>query len=258
MSRQAALGDISPLDEKKASIELALAKTALSRSQRELDMARIELSSSWGSLQPTFHQVEYAGNIATRLPAEKQLWEMLQKHPRIEMSRRAVEKLQASLLLAKSESWPDLELEGGVTYFNESNDYAYFMGISIPIPLFNRNQGGVDEASANFLRGKKEHESAALAMRRELVSLLGSLEVTRSELQAAQQDILPAARETYEALITAYKAGEKEYLELLDAQRTLIDVRHGKLLLETEYHELLADLEALVGVDISLLPGQDI
>jgi cobalt-zinc-cadmium efflux system outer membrane protein len=250
IARQIALGDISPLDERKAAVELALAKAAFARAKRELDMARIELASSWGSSQVHFGQVDFVDRKIQTLPKEEDLWQAVQNHPELEISRIQVERLKASLALAKAEAIPDLEVEGGVKYFNESNDHAYFLGFSIPIPIFDRNKGGIGEASENIQVGKKELDSSSLNKRRELAVLLERLQIIDSELGATETTIIPAAQEAYEALKKAYQAGANDYLELLDSQRTLLEVRRNNLLLEMEYHELIADLEAIVGKDI--------
>lgn len=250
ITRQIALGDISPLNERKAAVELALAKAALARAKRELDMARIELASSWGSREVHLEQVEFVDRKIQPFPKEADLWQAAQAHPELEIGRIQVERLKASLALAKAEAIPDLEVEGGVKYFNESNDHAYFLGFSIPIPIFNRNKGGIREASENIQVGKKELDSSSLSKRRELAVLLERLQIIDSELGTTETTIIPAAQKAYEALKKAYQAGENDYLELLDSQRTLLEVRRNNLLLEMEHHELIADLEAIVGKNI--------
>jgi len=250
ITRQIALGDISPLDERKATVELALAKAALARAKRELDMARIELASSWGSREVHFDQVEFVDLIIRPLPKEADLWQAVQGHPEMEINRIQVERLKASLVLAKADAIPDLEVEGGVKYFNESNDHAYFLGFSIPIPVFDRNKGGIREASENIQVGKKELDGSSVRMRTELAVLLERLQIIDAELGTTETTIIPAAQEAYEALKKAYQAGEKDYLELLDSQRTLLEVRRRNLLLEMKHHELIADLEAIVGKDL--------
>ncbi|OKY76500.1 MAG: hypothetical protein BM485_04525 [Desulfobulbaceae bacterium DB1] len=245
--RQIALGDIPPLDERKATVELALAKSALARAARELAVARIELASSWGSREVHFDQVEPVGRAIQPLPTEDELWRAAQGHPEMEINRIRVERFKASLALAQAKAVPDLEIEGGVKYFNESSDHAYFIGFSIPIPVFDRNQGGIREASEHIRAGKKELDGTANRLRAELAVLRERLQIITAELETTATTILPAAQEAYEALAKAYQAGEKDYLELLDSQRTLIEVKRQNLLLQTEHQELLADLEAITG-----------
>lgn len=250
ITRKISLGDISPLDERKATVELALAKASWARAKRELQVARIELASIWGSREVQFDQVEFVDQKKRPFPKEADLWQAVQGHPEMEINRMQVERLKTSLALSKANAIPDLEVEGGVKYFNESNDHAYFLGISIPIPVFDRNKGGIREALENIAVGKKELDSSSVRLRTELAVLLEQLQVIDTEMTTTDETIIPAAQEAYEALKKAYQAGEKDYLELLDSQRTLLDVRRGKLLLEMEHHELVADLEALAGKEL--------
>ena len=250
ISRQITLGDISPLDERKAVVELALAKSSLARAQRELKMARIELASSWGSIEVLFDQIVFSDSEIRLLPKEDDLWQEVQRNPEMEIKRINIERLEASLELAKADAIPDLEVEGGVKYFNESDDHAYFLGFSLPIPVFDRNKGGIREATENILAGKKELDSLSVRLRTELTVLLEQLQIIDAELDTMETTIIPAAQEAYEALKKAYQAGEKEYLELLDSQRTLLDVRRSSLHLEMKHYELIAGLEELIGKDL--------
>jgi len=250
ISRQIALGDISPLDEKKARVELALAKTALARAKRELEMSRIELASSWGSRDVHFDQIECVDLEIRPLPNETDLWQAVQGHPEIEIKRIQLERSKASLALAKADAIPDLEVEGGIKYSNEANDHSYFVGFSMPIPVFDRNKGGILEASENIKVGKKELESSSVRMQTELAVLLEHLHIIDAELGTTKTTIIPAAQEAYEAMKKAYQEGEKDYLELLDSQRTLLEVRRRNLLLQMEHHELIADLERIAGKDL--------
>ncbi|MFH1217284.1 MAG: TolC family protein [Pseudomonadota bacterium] len=250
ISRQIALGDISPLDERKTTVELALAKSTLARAKRELEMARIELASSWGSREVYFDQVEFSDQTIQLLPEEDELWQTAQGHPEMKIKQMQIEQLKASLDLAKADAVPDLEVEGGVKYFNESNDHAYFLGFSIPIPIFDRNKGGIREAAENIHKGKKELAGASSRMRTELAVLLERLQIIVEESDTTETTIIPAAHEAYEALKKAYEAGEKDYLELLDSQRILIEVQRQNLLLKTEHHDLIADLEAITAKDL--------
>jgi cobalt-zinc-cadmium efflux system outer membrane protein len=252
ISRLVSVGEISPLDAKKAAMEQALARMALARSQRELEAARVDLAATWGSHQPRFEGVEppETSSDSVQSFSEEDLWALARDNPLIRKDRIRIDRLKSAWELAKAEAWPDLEVEGGVKEFNESGDQAYFLGISIPVPFFNRNRGGIIEARGNLHKGESELDSTMLSVRAELQSLLSRLEILDSELARGRETILPLAEETYSALQRAYRAGEKGHLELLDAQRMLLEVRRDFLQLETERHDLLADLETLVGRDL--------
>ena len=62
-----------------------------------------------------------------------------------------------------------------------------------------------------------------------------------------QKTVLPAAENTFSAVQTAYQVGEQDYLELLDAQRTLLQIRRDRLELLSELLEQKTELEGITG-----------
>lgn len=250
IEKQVALGEISPIDGQRAAIELALGQAALSRARRELQTARLDLASSWGSATPLFTDVKHINTAKLPKGDKDSLWQAMLSSPFMEINRRLINQREASLNLAEALAYPDIEIEGGIKYFNESNDHTYFLGMSIPIPLFDRNQGGIQEARQNIHTAKKQEQSHSLRMRTELANLLQRIIGVDTELETVRETVLPAAEQIYSSLSMAYQEGEKDYLELLDAQRTLLDVRRDNHLLEFEHHELIAELEEMTGMPL--------
>jgi len=162
-----------------------------------------------------------------------------------------LERSEAALNLARSEAVPDLTLSAGVRNFQETDDNAFVVGVSIPIPFFNRNQGGVSEARARVDKAQSEQRAAKVGLVTGLSDTWQSLSAAYTEAVGLRDEILPSAQSTYESTELGYREGKLDFLQMLDAQRTLFTVKRQYLLALGSYHLASTDMERLVGVPLS-------
>ncbi len=243
--KRVASGEVSPLDETKVMVQVASSGIAVKRTKRELDAAKYVLASSWADDIPKFSEVWADYQTIITVPTENELLEILSSTPAYGILEKNVALSSASLDLARAEAWMDLEVGGGIQHFNESNDHAWFLGLSIPIPLFDRNKGRIEETRQ--MRGKaiKDQEAGLIALKTSLLETAKRLNSAQDAFLTMQNTVMPAAKKAFISVRKAYKAGEQDYLELLEAQRTLLDTRHEQLALFAELQELIAELDGL-------------
>lgn len=243
-------GEISPLLEDRAAVELATAETLHLRAEQLLEKCRLELAATWNSFSPEFTSVQGDFTEISKIPPLNILLDFLEDHP---IARRwKAEKLhsQAELALAKSHIWPDLELGGGYQKFQENQQHAYYVEMSIPIPLFNRNQGGIKAARTGTKIAEKKEQYALLLLKNRTAEVFRDLTAVKAELEALNNTLVPAARRAYEAVSEAFRLGEEEYISVIDSQRLLLDSNHRQAELTTSYFELKAELEGLTGTPL--------
>lgn len=239
VSKRVKIGDTSPMDLARSQVELASAKIELEQTRKKLDSARYALAESWGSKSPVFSTVSGQYQPAFSY-TEKELQEALEHSPAWLLLEEKFSRADAALDLEKAQSTPNIELEGGIQNFNETNDHAFFLGLSIPLPVFDRNQGGVAEAKAMVLKAQHQKKAGFLALSSELKEAWRNLVSTQKAVQSLEMEVIPVAQNAYEAISKAYKAGEVDILALLDAQRIWIETRktHLDLLQQQEYSRI--------------------
>lgn len=239
-------GDTSPLDLARSQIELASAKIELQQTRMALEAARHLLAQSWGSVEPLFATVsaQYQSNP---MITEQDLQQALERSPAWRLLDAQCTLAAASLDLAEAHRIHNIEVEAGVQRFNESDDHAFFLGISVPLPLSDKNQGGIAEARATKLQAQAEKEAGFLVLRGELQQAWRSLTATRQAVQSLETEVLPAAHSAYESSSKAYMAGEVDILSLLDAQRIWVETRKTRLDLLHEQENSRIELHRLVG-----------
>jgi len=168
------------------------------------------------------------------------------QNPDIARLKTEVEQREAALEIAKADRIPDITLGAGIKYLNESDDETYLMALSLPLPLLNRNQGGVLEASYNISRAKEEAAASEVKVATALHETYQNLLSAFDEVTTLRNIVLPGAQTSFNAAREGYREGKFSYLIVLDAQRTLIETQQEYVNALVDYHTSKSSLERLV------------
>ncbi len=240
-------GAISPIEETRARVALALAEAESERAAREVRDALVALSAAMGERTPSFEGIK--GELADDafLPEMADLESRLKDHP--EFRKRESEKAvrEASLASAKSSAFPDITVRAGYRYFAEDSLHAFVFGASLPVPVFDANQGAIREAQAAISKAREEERAEEARLRRELARAHSNLSGANKEARLLREGALAGAQDAYEAVREGYNLGKFRYLDLLDAGRTLVETR-------LRYIDSLVRLN-LARVEIEFLAG---
>ncbi len=253
VSKRVEAGATAPLEKTRASVVVSTSRIELQRAQRRLWAARISLASTWGNASPRFKSV--AGDLETigEIPPVESLVELISQNP--DIARWAVEitRRRAEVALAKAQGTPDVAVGVGARHFSETSDDAMVVGLSLPLPIFDRNQGGILEARFNAAKARQQQRAAEVRVGAALGSAYQELASSRAEAVVLRDDALPAATEAYQAIRLAFDQGNLGFLDVLDAERTLIGLRRQYLDSLTAYHGSVADIEGLIGQSLDSL-----
>lgn len=245
VSERVQAGKVSPLEETKARVTLAAARIDVERARRELQAARMTLAAAWGGRSPRFTRAAGRFEAVSDLPSLEALEASLKGNPEVRLKRKEVERRRASVDLEEARRIPDPTLTAGVRHYAEGDSNAFLIGLSIPFPLFNRNQGGVAEARHALAKALAEEEAARTAVHTGLERAYRRLSAAHVEVRALETEILPAARTAFQAAREGYRQGKFGYLQVLDAQRTLVQVQGRHIEALAAYHRTAVEIERL-------------
>jgi cobalt-zinc-cadmium efflux system outer membrane protein len=240
-------GKVSPVEETKAKVARASAQIELMRAQRELEAARKRLAAGWGSTTARFESV--SGNLENiQVPASlDSLAQRLSKNP--DLARWATEITQRQTLISmeKSKAIPDVTVTVGATKYLMPNDYALVVGFSVPLPVFDRNQGRIQEAEHRLSKAEQDMRNTEVRITTALNTAYQALDAAHSEVMTLRQEVLPGAQSAYDAAREGYRLGKFGFLDVLDAQRTLFGAKNQYLMALADYHKSMAEVERLIG-----------
>jgi cobalt-zinc-cadmium efflux system outer membrane protein len=248
-------GEAAPIEELRARSEEALARVDFEAVRRERFIARRALSQLWGLEEPDFDSAEGALAEEVPIPDEESALARLKILPDLARRRAETRRLEARNRLARLFRWPDLTLSIGQRRFTETGERAYLAGVSIPLPLFNRNRGAVIEASARLDQGRLEERAEETTLRADVHSAYETLTGSASEVRILGEEIVPKAKLVHDAIQEGYRRGKYGLLDLLQTQKTLLEanLRHLDALVRLNLAK--ADLERLIGVPLETIEG---
>jgi len=138
-------------------------------------------------------------------------------------------------------------LSGGWQHFNETDDSAAVFGLSIPLAVSNRNQGGIRRATYLLAKAQESGKAAEIKALAALEEAAQRLASAYAEATALKNEVLPGAQSSFDAVSNGYRDGKFDYLQVLDAQRTLFEARSRYVESLAAYHKASADVERLIG-----------
>ena len=243
---QVKTGAVSPVEKTRAQMVLASSQVELTQRKREQATTRLRLAATWGSTEVTFLSV--TGNLETVSPppSADNLLPRLAHNPDVARWRIEKEQRQARLDLEKARQTPNVEMGAGVRYFSADDTAALIFETRLPLMLFDSNQGGVQEAAARLAKANAEERAAEVQSRTALAAAQQSLFSAFEEVSSLRNTILPQARAAFEEVGQAYLRGLFRYLDVLDAQRTLFELRRQYIEALASYHTAVADVERLI------------
>jgi len=138
--------------------------------------------------------------------------------------------------------------------------------VSMPVPVINRNQGNIFRAAAETREATAEVQRTELALRDQLAETFWRYTTAKASAEQIHTSILPDAEESLTITITAYRAGEANFLSVLTAQRTLFESRVAYADALAEAHRAHAEIDGLLltgalnpaelGTALQAQPGQ--
>lgn len=243
-------GDVSPIEEMRAQAARATARVDRGRAERALVTARERLATFWGATRATFAGIRGDFPGLRELPSLDVLHERLRENPELARWASRTAARRAALSLEQMRRIPDLQLVGGYRRFDDLNVSAYVIGASIPLPIFNQNINAVAEARSLANKAAADERTAQVRVATALSGAYGALTGAQAEVAALRDSILPRIREAFELITEGYRLGRFGYLDVLDAQRTLIASEERYLRAQSDYHKSVADVERLIGAPL--------
>lgn len=240
-------GKASPVEATRAQVQLAEVRLELSRGQMEQDIAYQQLARITGSAATDFSAVQEPSRALTTLPASAQLLSRLPETAELRLAEQEIVQREASLGLEKAQRIPDLDVSIGSQYDASARERVNLLGLSMPLPLFNRNQGNLLSAARRADQARDLRNATELRLRSETRQALEQWSTARGEVQAFNQTILPAAQRAVDSATRGFEMGKFSFLEVLDAQRTLIGARSQYLAAVAQTTDAWVRIERIYG-----------
>lgn len=246
-SKRVAAGKVSPVEETKARVAEAGVRVALMQAESQLRNTRHRLSSLWGNSAPRFTHASGELEKLPEVPLAALVQQRLAASPMLERAQRELERRGAVVSVEQSRAVPDLTFSIGMKRREDIVRDQLLVGLTVPLPLFNRNQGNLLEALRREDKAREELRALRVTLSSEALQALERVGARREETVLLRLEVVPGAQSAYEAATIGFENGKFSFLEVLDAQRTYFNAKSQYLNALSAFHRSLTELESLLG-----------
>jgi cobalt-zinc-cadmium efflux system outer membrane protein len=242
-------GDVSGLSQMRIDLEELRFLSALNEARTDFHSAWSELAALIGWMEPVPASLQWEPKPREVTPSLEQLKELAVRS-RPDLASLSLQEKQMLQLVEfeKAQRIPDLTLGGGYKKDFEVN--SFYASVTLPLPLFDRNQGALKRASAELRRAGNQFLWRKLQIRFEVERSYRNYREQQDTVARVERDLLQAADTVLETTRASYEAGESSLTDYLDALRVSLEasVSFYDLLLQLEQSRI--QLEHAVGVQI--------
>ena len=253
VSKRVAAGKVSPVEESTARVADAGVRVELAQAASEQRNALSRLFALLGRIDAPYTVLEGKAENLPSVPSLADLQPLISSAPGVVLARIEVDRRKALTALEQSKRVPDVTVSVGMQRSNETQRNVLLFGVSVPLPIFDRNQGNLLEALKLEDKARDELQAASVRLHSEVAQGQERLSTITAEVQSLQQDVLPGAKSAYDAATIGFENGKFNFLEVLDAQRTYFTAKSQYLKALGEAHRAAADIDRLLGA--SMVPG---
>jgi cobalt-zinc-cadmium efflux system outer membrane protein len=229
------------------------AEIQLSAVRSSLADAKYRHQSAWRQLAmvvglPCLQPIVLAGSLEGDVPAldwEESAKRLLAASPLLRAQEAEIRASEYELQLARAQAYPNVNVQVVAQRDHVMKFSSVSTLVSLPIPLFNRNQGNILAAEGRLLQQKKEHERIRLALLDQLAVSFRQYQTLRSQAERLRTEILPRAKENLDLTTRAYSLGRFDFLRVLTARHTYFQTNLAYLDALTELHKVAVEIAGL-------------
>jgi len=245
-------GEAPAIETVRSGVELARAQNELQSAESAFESVTARLNAVLG--RPPDAAIGAADSLIYRpfdlsLPDIKD--QTLGSHPQLSEADARIGAAANLRKLAWGTLLPTFEISGFKQNIAGNPDfYGVEVGLSIPLWFAFRQRGDIQQATASLASQERLRDQTRLQLLADIEAAYSSFKAAKNQLENYATTLLDQADEVYRIALRSYEEGEVGYLQVLEAQQTLIEVRQGHIEALANYYSAIAALEKASAVII--------
>jgi outer membrane protein, heavy metal efflux system len=243
-------GDISELELLRIQVQRFAFERDAADARQALRAGKIALRAVTGP-ERVAEDVDIVGDLTyrdfTRTRADLEQSARANR-PDIRAAEAARVKARADHNLARANAWWDVTPQ--LEYQRIGNDNTIGFGVSLPLRIFDRNQGEIARTRAEIDRADAQRDATVVLALSEVDGALATLASQAEKVRMLRDTYLPKAQQARDTVEFAYRRGGLSLLDFLDAQRTYRETTQEHLRALGNYLTAIDQLEAAVGAPV--------
>ncbi|HAT1868190.1 TPA: TolC family protein [Legionella pneumophila] len=247
IERRVKAGAGAELDLRLAQVRLGEARIQEKKAERDALSQRAKLARLLGDGLRVDRPL-----IDKGLPGLSLNWSDLLKKlpqsPQLMQLQLQLQAKRATITAVKKAVWPDLNIQLGGRHFSDDGSNAAVMSAFAEAPVYNRNQGKIMTAEAQYTQTAHEFQGARLDVRQNVYNAFLQAQQSNYEANLVTDSLLPLARKSIKLAQDGYQMGRYTYIELSTALNALYEEERHYQQAHADYHKSLIQLIGLLGL----------
>ena len=222
IERRKKAGASAELDLRLAQVRLGESRIQQSRAYREIKKQYALLARVMGHDALNIKGLQDKG-LPHHDVSQQEIENALNNSVFIKEKNAAVTALRVAITSVKKDVWPTIKPQVGVRHFSQNNDNALVASITSAMPVYDRNQGKILAAEADYTQAMQELRATKLRLKQQLIMTFLDLRQNSEESDLVKKELLPASQIASKLAIQGYQKGLYTYMELSNAMRILYE-----------------------------------
>ncbi len=237
--------------------KLRIARLGLRDAESSYRKARLDLGSLMNLTVAEASAMDVRGRIDIEAPPPPAIEELrkiaLADRPDLAAFRLGVARANADFRLAKANAYSDVYVLWQPYTFQDNSPYgvksatSWALGVTVPLPLYNRNQGGISRAKLNITQSQMQLADAERQVLIDVEKAVQEYEISRDLVAELHDQVEPDARQIRDAAFRLWQGGETSLLNYLQAQLDYNDVVKQYLDTAIRHRQSILTLNTTVG-----------
>lgn len=229
--------------------EAALARTRLEHEdvEHELLTSRRQLAALWGDTEATFGEAQGQLSQLPALAPYESLSARISSNPSLLKFSSEARLREAEVKLAEQRRKPAWTVSAGLRRYEAGNDFAAVVGLSIPLPFSDRNEGNIATSLAVLEQVDASRSATEVRVLTQLFELFQELQHAHHTADTLDTEVLPRMQSALKQTEYAYERGRYGYLELVAAQRELLEVKRARIQAAVNAYGYATEIDRLTG-----------
>jgi len=242
-----AAGELAATEETRAEARKAETTAETQKLKRLLTEAELNLATTL--VETDNATVTVTGHLPQEvtIPDQQMLLAEMRNLPLLALRRSETQLAATGLSLEQANAWSDPALFLALREIPGKDARAVAVGLSVPLPLFQRNQAALADASATAQKAATNEENAARRLRTELIKAHTVLVAANQEAHTLRNEVISRVTEAAEAVREGFRAGKFRYSDVLEASRSQEQVKARHLDAILDLNRAAISLDRLLG-----------
>jgi Outer membrane protein len=218
--------EVPKTDYLQAKIGFNRAQISLNDARLEREAASKEIAILIGASEWTQYEIiDSLEHLPMDLDENEIYRQLIEQSPQLQRARADLDTARARLRKECQEAGINVNTEGSVLYNTYEKQTEVSVGVSIPLRIYNKNQGNIIKANSEVLAAASNVERVEKSLQSQFQNQIAQFKIAQQRVRLYRENVLTEADELLQLIMQSYQQGQSSYIELMNSQQTMFSAK---------------------------------